>query len=84
MVYVQHIPSPPLNRYIEYLYYLDGWMPFRHEKILPVPALDLKINLGSDFNMYDRGRSTSPTRTPQPASPSVKVGQRDVTVFRRV
>ena len=60
MVYVQHIPSPPLNRYIERLYYMDGWMPFRHEKILPVPALDLKINLGSAFYMYEGDRRTSP------------------------
>jgi AraC-like DNA-binding protein len=35
-------------------------MPFRHEKILPVPALDLKVNLGGVFNMYERDRSASP------------------------
>lgn len=60
MVYVEHIPSPPLNRYIEALYYLDGGMSFRHEKILPVPALDLKINLGGTFHLYDNRSSTPP------------------------
>ena len=60
MVYVQHIPSPPLNRYIEHLYYIDGWMPFRHEKILPVPTLDLKINLGDVFYMYEEDSKTLP------------------------
>lgn len=62
MVYIQHSPSPPLNRYIERLYYMDGWMPFRHEKILPVPALDLKINLGSAFYMYEGDCKTSAIR----------------------
>ena len=60
MNYVRHIPSPPLNRYIEHLYYLDGWMPFRHEKILPVPELDLKINLGDVFYLYEGDNRTPP------------------------
>src|SRR5690606_4893634 len=47
--------------YIEHLYYLEGWMPFRHEKVLPVPALDLKINLGDVFYMYE-GNNTTPVR----------------------
>lgn len=36
-------------------------MPFRHEKVLPVPALDLKINLGDVFYMYE-GNNTTPVR----------------------
>jgi AraC-like DNA-binding protein len=35
-------------------------MPFRHEKILPVPALDLKVNLGDVFYMYERDCRTTP------------------------
>lgn len=53
MTYLRYIPFHPLNRYIEYLYYLDGHMPYRHEQILPIPSLDLKINLGGAFHMYD-------------------------------
>lgn len=59
--YIRLTPSPPLNAYIDHLYYLDGQMPFHHEKILPVPQLDLKINLGGAFQMYEGDRSSSPT-----------------------
>lgn len=58
--YVTHIPAPPLNAYIDAFYYADGKMPFRHEKILPVPSLDLKINLGDAFHMYERDRRIAP------------------------
>jgi AraC-like DNA-binding protein len=51
MTYLRYIPSPPLNRYIDHLYYLDGQMPYPYEQILPIPALDLKINLGGVFHM---------------------------------
>lgn len=60
MVYVQHIPSPPLNRYIECLFYMEGWMPFRQEKIPPTPALNLQINLGDALQMYESDRVSSP------------------------
>jgi len=57
MTYLRSIPSPPLNRYINHLYYFDGPMPSPRERILPVPHLDLKINLGGSFQMY-QGRHT--------------------------
>lgn len=57
MTYLQHIPVPPLNRYIDYLYYLDGTMPFPQERILPAPALDLKINLGGAFHLCEDERT---------------------------
>ena len=57
MTYLRSLPSPPLNRYIHHLYYVDGPMPFPRERILPVPHLDLKINLGGAFQMY-QGRHT--------------------------
>lgn len=47
-----HIPSPPLNTYIEGLYYLEGRMPYPREKIMPDARLDLKINLGGSINTY--------------------------------
>jgi len=52
MIYTRYIPSPPLDRYINHLYYLDGQMPYPRERILPVPLLDLKINLGGAFHLY--------------------------------
>lgn len=60
LTYVTHIPAPPLNAYIDAFYYADGKMPFRHEKILPIPSLDLKINLGDAFSMVERDRRTAP------------------------
>ena len=60
MNYIQHILSPPLSRYIEHLYYMEGWMPFRHEKIPPTPVLNLQINLGDALYMYNEDRLSSP------------------------
>jgi AraC-like DNA-binding protein len=51
-MYVRYIPSPPLKLYINNFYYLDGSMPFRHAKILPLPPIDMKFNLGSGFKVY--------------------------------
>jgi AraC-like DNA-binding protein len=50
---ILHIPSPPLNDYIKNLYYVDGLAPYSHEKILPDPGLDLKINLGGAVQAYE-------------------------------
>lgn len=61
MVYIQHTPAPPLNRYIERLFYMEGWMPFQHEKIPPTPALNLQINLGDALYLYESDRMTAPT-----------------------
>jgi len=58
--YVCHIPSPPLNRYIECLFYMEGWVTFRYEKIPPTPALNLQINLGDAFYMVEADRLSSP------------------------
>src|SRR5262245_6022681 len=46
MTFVRHIPSPPLNQYIDYFYYHDSPMLYPCEKILPFPKLDMKINFG--------------------------------------
>jgi AraC-like DNA-binding protein len=52
MSYIFHVPSPPLNFYINRLYYPDGSIPPPREKILPLPAIDLKINFGGAFQVY--------------------------------
>jgi AraC-like DNA-binding protein len=53
MTFVFHIPSPPLNFYINRFYYPNESLPLPREKILPLPALDLKINFGGGFQVYD-------------------------------
>ena len=39
---------------------MEGWVPFRHEKIPPTPVLNLQINLGDAFYMVEADRLSSP------------------------
>jgi AraC-like DNA-binding protein len=52
MTYISYIPSPPLNAYIDDLYYLDGSSSYPRQKVLPVAASNLMINLGDPFDVY--------------------------------
>ena len=52
MTYVSYIPSPPLNYYIDDLYYLDGPAPYPRQKVLPFAWSNLMINLGQPFQVY--------------------------------
>jgi AraC-like DNA-binding protein len=60
MTYARYLPSPPLNAYINYLYYLDGHLPYLREMILPFPGLDLKINLGGALQVYTPDQAEPP------------------------
>jgi len=53
MAYFFHLPAPPLNFYINRFYYLDDSVPLPREKILPLPTIDLKVNFGGVFQVYD-------------------------------
>lgn len=53
MTYLSYLPSPPLNAYIEDLYYLDGPSFYPRQKVLPVAASNLMINLGDPFHVYE-------------------------------
>jgi len=57
MTYIFHIPSPPLNFSINRFYYPNESLPLPREKVLPLPALDLKINFGGGFQVYDADHS---------------------------
>jgi AraC-like DNA-binding protein len=57
--YIRHIPSPPLDKHIDYFYYLEGAMPHRREKILPTGWLDLEINFGDAIQIYDASDTKS-------------------------
>ena len=63
VTYLRHIPIPRLNDYIDYFYYLDGRMAYPREKILPLPTLDLKINLGGALQVYENGHSDTYTES---------------------
>ena len=53
MTYISYIPSPPLNAYIEDLYYFDGPSSYPRQKVLPVASSNLMINLGDFFEVYE-------------------------------
>ncbi len=74
MIYLRHVPSAPLDRYINHLYYIDGQMPYPRERILPIPLLDLKINLGGAFHLYEHCQ----TERPKSLTESWLVGIHDV------
>lgn len=57
MTYAKFIPSPPLNAYINRVYYCDQPMPYAREQILPMPWLNLMINFGGVFQGYEAGQS---------------------------
>jgi AraC-like DNA-binding protein len=57
MTYISYIPSPPLNAYIDDLYYLDGPAPYPRQKALPVVSSNLMINLGDPFEVYEPDQS---------------------------
>jgi AraC-like DNA-binding protein len=52
MTYIRYIPAPPLNAYVDDLYYLDGPAPYPRQKVLPVASSNLMINLGPPFEVY--------------------------------
>ena len=54
-----HIPSAPLNIYINSMWYSEGPAPFRRLKSMPMPSLHMQINFGESFKMY-RPDATAP------------------------
>jgi AraC-like DNA-binding protein len=57
MDYIPRIPAPPLNAYIDDLYYINGISPYPRLKALPMPSLHLMINLGQPFQVYSPAQS---------------------------
>jgi AraC-like DNA-binding protein len=57
MAFISHTPSPPLNFYINSFYSPNEILPLPREKILPLPGLDLKINFGGGFQVFDADQS---------------------------
>src|SRR5262245_46184175 len=53
MTYTRHIPSPPLNAFIDDLYYLDGPAPYPRLTVLPMPSIHLMVNFGDPFQVYE-------------------------------
>src|SRR5687768_14708589 len=49
--YIRHIPTPPLNTYVDYFWYFDGPMAYPREKSLPFPSAVLIINFDGTVQM---------------------------------
>ena len=46
MIYLRHVPSAPLNRFVEYLWFYTGFFPDHSvERVLPDGAVELLIDL---------------------------------------
>jgi AraC-like DNA-binding protein len=54
--YIRHIPSSPLDAYIDYLYYWDGLL-YPHEKMLPMPSQHVLVNFGGAIEVLDTFRA---------------------------
>src|SRR5579884_3426909 len=52
MMYTSRIPSPPLDSYIDDLYYLEGPAPHSRLKTFPMPSLHLMVNFGQAFSVF--------------------------------
>jgi AraC-like DNA-binding protein len=57
MLYLTHIPQPPLNDFVELFWFYDGFPPRAHkkERLMPDGSVELVINLKDDeARIYDR------------------------------
>lgn len=52
LTYIRHIPAPPLDAYIDFLYYGKGFA-FPREKILPMRSPNLVICFSGGLQVYD-------------------------------
>ena len=56
MVFLIHIPQYPLSRFIECLWYSDQQIAYTREKILPTGNVELMINFGAGFKLFDKDK----------------------------
>jgi AraC-like DNA-binding protein len=74
VIYVEHIPAPPLNRFIRALWYSRNTDPqHRLERMLPSGCVQVILNLARDF-LVDCHEDSAPSFSP----PSLIVGARSV------
>src|ERR1700743_3646917 len=50
MIYLEHVPAPPLDRFVRMLWYARAPQPMHHrERILPTGNTQVILNLARDF-----------------------------------
>ncbi|BCY13268.1 helix-turn-helix domain-containing protein [Actinoplanes sp. L3-i22] len=60
MEYVALVPAPPLDRFVDDIYYLTGVPRHRRMNVPPMPSAHLFINLGEPARMWDSDPSVPP------------------------
>jgi AraC-like DNA-binding protein len=54
MLFLKHVPKPPISEFVEYLWLVSDAPPHARERILPAGTLELVINLHEDqIRIYD-------------------------------
>ncbi len=67
MLYLTHIPGPPLNNFVELFWFYDGFpkRPHKKERLMPDGSVELVINLNEDeARIYDRENLNKCERLP--------------------
>jgi AraC-like DNA-binding protein len=55
MAITMHLPSSPLNAYIERMWYWEGAAPYPLMVVFPTPSLQLMVNFGAAYSVYGSG-----------------------------
>lgn len=53
-----YIPQPPLSYYVECLWYADDQVSYKQERILPTGTIEIMLNFGAPFRVYDHNDKT--------------------------
>ena len=76
MIYIEHSPAPPLNRFVRMLWYARAPQPaHRRERVLPTGRTQVIINLARDYIL---DTAPSPNGSLVKSPPSLIVGARSV------
>ena len=79
MIYIEHTPAPPLNRFVRMLWYACAPDPgHRRERVLPTGRTQVILNLARDYILDARRPDTCDNAPLVKAPPSLVVGARSV------
>jgi AraC-like DNA-binding protein len=65
MTFVWYDVAPPLKRHINFLYAVQGSMPYQLDGILPTPSTDLKFNFGDAWRVQEHLSGDEASLSPQ-------------------
>ena len=78
MIYLEHTPAPPLNRFVRSLWYAQAPQPgHKRERVLPTGRVQVILNLARDF-ILDCAKESPESGPMARVAPSLVVGARSV------